>query len=72
MLPFPVGGSEEGGAKPHKYGVVVFIVGPVPAAVGVIPTAAADGYQLAFLTPGIKPAEAISRNCIREIPNWRI
>ncbi len=26
-------------------------------------------YQLAFLTPGMRPAEAISRNWIREIPN---
>ena len=26
-------------------------------------------YQLAFLTPGIKPFEAISRNWIRLIPN---
>jgi len=29
-------------------------------------------YQLAFLTPGIKPLEAISRNWIREIPNKRM
>ena len=29
-------------------------------------------YQLAFFTPGIKPLEAISRNWIRLIPNWRI
>ena len=29
-------------------------------------------YQLAFFTPGIRPAEAISRNWIRLIPNWRI
>ena len=26
-------------------------------------------YQLAFLTPGIRPAEAISRNWIRLMPN---
>lgn len=26
-------------------------------------------YQLAFFTPGIKPAEAISRNWIRDKPN---
>ncbi len=26
-------------------------------------------YQLAFFTPGINPAEAISRNWIRLIPN---
>ena len=26
-------------------------------------------YQLAFLTPGISPFEAISRNCILDIPN---
>ena len=26
-------------------------------------------YQLAFLTPGISPAEAISRNWIRDRPN---
>src|ERR1700733_1689146 len=29
-------------------------------------------YQLAFFTPGILPANAISRNVTREIPNWRI
>ena len=29
-------------------------------------------YQLAFFTPGINPAEAISRNWIRLIPNRRI
>lgn len=29
-------------------------------------------YQLAFFTPGMRPAEAISRNWIREMPNWRI
>jgi hypothetical protein len=29
-------------------------------------------YQLAFLSPGIKPEEAISRNWIREMPNWRM
>lgn len=27
------------------------------------------GYQLAFFTPGISPAEAISLNWIRLIPN---
>ena len=32
----------------------------------------AISYQLAFFTPGIRPAEAISRNWIREMPNWRI
>ena len=30
------------------------------------------GYQEAFFTPGISPFEAISRNWIRLIPNWRI
>ena len=29
-------------------------------------------YQLAFFTPGIRPLDAISRNWIRLIPNWRI
>lgn len=29
-------------------------------------------YQLAFFTPGIRPAEAISRNWIRLTPNSRI
>lgn len=29
-------------------------------------------YQLAFFTPGIRPALAISRNWIREMPNWRM
>lgn len=29
-------------------------------------------YQLAFFTPGIRPAEAISRNWIRLMPNRRI
>lgn len=29
-------------------------------------------YQLAFFTPGMRPAEAISRNMMREMPNWRI
>ena len=29
-------------------------------------------YQLAFVTPGIKPCEAISRNWIRLIPNRRM
>ena len=29
----------------------------------------AEDYQLAFFTPGIRPAEAISRNWIREMPN---
>ena len=27
------------------------------------------GYQLAFFTPGMRPAEAISRNWMREMPN---
>ena len=31
-----------------------------------------NDYQLAFFTPGIRPFEAISRNWIRLIPNWRI
>lgn len=35
-------------------------------------TGAAVDYQLAFFTPGIKPLEAISRNWIRLIPNWRM
>jgi|GEM_PF-2188661 hypothetical protein len=26
-------------------------------------------YQLAFFTPGMRPADAISRNWIREMPN---
>src|SRR5690606_29744025 len=29
-------------------------------------------YQLAFLTPGILPSSAISRNITRAMPNWRI
>jgi hypothetical protein len=33
---------------------------------------AAAAYQLAFFTPGINPADAISRNWIREMPNWRM
>lgn len=28
-----------------------------------------EDYQLAFFTPGIRPADAISRNWIREMPN---
>ncbi len=30
------------------------------------------GYQLAFVTPGIRPLEAISRNWIRLMPNRRM
>ncbi len=32
----------------------------------------ANDYQEAFFTPGMRPAEAISRNWIREMPNWRM
>ena len=31
-----------------------------------------EHYQLAFLTPGIRPFDAISRNWIRLMPNWRM
>ncbi len=36
------------------------------------PPESAPCYQLAFLTPGIRPCEAISRNWIRLMPNWRM
>lgn len=35
----------------------------------ILPDIPEAAYQLAFLTPGIRPALAISRNWIREIPN---
>ena len=31
-----------------------------------------NNYQLAFVTPGIRPFEAISRNWIRLMPNRRM
>lgn len=29
-------------------------------------------YQLAFLMPGMRPCDAISRNWMRLSPNWRM
>ena len=39
---------------------------------GISAPATSNYYQLAFLTPGIRPFDAISRNWIRLIPNWRM
>lgn len=35
-------------------------------------TAEGAGYQLDFVTPGMTPAEAISRNLMRETPKRRM
>lgn len=43
-----------------------------PCGAGTPPPARSSCYQLAFLTPGIRPLEAISRNWIRLIPNRRM
>lgn len=37
-----------------------------------ISTSGTATYQLAFFTPGIRPCDAISRNWIRDNPNWRM
>ena len=51
---------------PRNYRLVG--IAPLPLAYA----AGSSAYQLAFLTPGMSPADAISRNWIRLRPNWRM